>query len=208
MSTTSQIGAEGTGRLARLGGVRRQQTMSRLTVSCLASCLPLLGCGADAAARPAPSSVSPSVPGQRCVEQVGLPDPTCTPGAVTTAVTQDNIRSTVCVAGYTSRVRPPVSFTDALKRRQLTDYGLSGGRAAYEEDHLVPLNIGGAPDDPRNLWPEPRTGPKGSTAADKDDVEFAVYQRVCAGRLSLAAARSAMANDWRTAARLPDDLHR
>ncbi|MGH9029797.1 MAG: hypothetical protein ACRDV4_09305, partial [Acidimicrobiales bacterium] len=36
-----------------------------------------------------------------------LPDPACTPGAVDTAVTQANIRSTICSSGFASSLRPP-----------------------------------------------------------------------------------------------------
>lgn len=34
-----------------------------------------------------------------------LPDPSCTPGASDPAVTQDNIGSTICKAGYMTKVR-------------------------------------------------------------------------------------------------------
>src|SRR3954447_16464956 len=30
-----------------------------------------------------------------------------------------------------------------------------GPSSAYQEDHLISLEIGGDPTDPRNLWPEP-----------------------------------------------------
>ena len=30
----------------------------------------------------------------------GLPDPKCTPGAINPSVTQDNIKNTICVPGY------------------------------------------------------------------------------------------------------------
>ena len=40
-----------------------------------------------------------------------LPDPNCTPGAIDTAVTQDNIDSTICASGYTATVRPANSVT-------------------------------------------------------------------------------------------------
>ncbi len=41
-----------------------------------------------------------------------LPDPRCTPGAIDPAVTQANIRRTICVSGYTTKVRPPAEQTD------------------------------------------------------------------------------------------------
>ena len=86
----------------------------------------------------------------------GLPDSHLTPGAVNPAVTQANIQQTICERGYTKTIRPPVSYTEPLKRRQLREYGYADQHIwHYEEDHLVPLEVGGAPRDPRNLWPEP-----------------------------------------------------
>ncbi|MCO5967013.1 hypothetical protein [Actinoallomurus soli] len=127
-----------------------------------------------------------------------LPDPACQPGAINPDVTQETIGSTICVAGWTRTVRPPVAYTNALKARQIAEYGYSDTNPAnYEEDHLIPLELGGAPRDPRNLWPEPRYDAGGGTAADKDEVENALRKKVCAGLTPLAAARTIMAVDWR-----------
>ncbi|GAA0357752.1 hypothetical protein NE235_33370 [Actinoallomurus spadix] len=127
-----------------------------------------------------------------------LPDPACQPGAVNPDVTQATIGVTICVAGWTRTVRPPVSYTNALKRRQIAEYGYTDTNPAdYEEDHLIPLELGGAPRDPRNLWPEPRYDAGGGTAAGKDEVENALKRKVCAGLMPLAAARTIMAVDWR-----------
>ncbi|MEU1661872.1 hypothetical protein ABZ527_38260 [Streptomyces griseofuscus] len=69
--------------------------------------------------------------------------------------------------------------------------------ADYEEDHLVPLELGGAPRDPGNLWPEPYSGSQ--TAHSKDGVETKLKNAVCAGTVTLSAARSAIKNNWTTA---------
>ncbi|HXM72547.1 MAG TPA: hypothetical protein VN940_04930 [Candidatus Dormibacteraeota bacterium] len=128
----------------------------------------------------------------------GLPDPTCTPGVADPRVTQGNIRSTICVTGYTTTVRPPSSYTDNLKRQQITAYGYSDSRLAdYEEDHLIPLELGGSPTDPKNLWPEPRSGD--FPASRKDGVENSLHARVCAGLTTLAAAQAAIATNWESA---------
>jgi hypothetical protein len=34
------------------------------------------------------------------------------------------------------------------------DMGLVGNPKDYEEDHLISLELGGAPRDPKNLWPQ------------------------------------------------------
>jgi hypothetical protein len=78
-----------------------------------------------------------------------------TPGVVNPDVTQATIRSTVCRPGWTRTVRPPVSYTNALKARGLRQYGLRGPPSAFQEDHLISLELGGDPTDARNLWPEP-----------------------------------------------------
>jgi hypothetical protein len=131
-------------------------------------------------------------------ERLPLPDPACQPGAVNPDVTQATIGSTICVPGWTSTVRPPASYTGALKTRQIGEYGYRDTDAAhYEEDHLIPLELGGATRDPRNLWPEPRYEAGGSTAGDKDAVENALKRSVCAGVMTLATARDIMATDWR-----------
>lgn len=127
-----------------------------------------------------------------------LPDPACQPGAINPDVTQATIDSTICVPGWTRTVRPPVAYTNALKARQIAEYGYRDTDPAhYEEDHLIPLELGGAPRDPRNLWPEPRYNAGGATAAGKDRIENALKKNVCAGVMTLAAARTIMATDWR-----------
>jgi hypothetical protein len=124
-----------------------------------------------------------------------LPDPTLTPGAISSYVTQENIQSTVCVRGYTKTVRPPSYYTNKLKKRQMREYGYADRNPKhYEEDHLIALSIGGAPHDPRNLWPEPRKSEW--NAKKKDRLEFVLYKMVCANELSLAEAQQAMAGNW------------
>lgn len=107
-----------------------------------------------------------------------------TPGALNPDVTQATIGATVCSPGWTRTVRPPVSYTNDLKRRQLREYGLRGPPSAYQEDHLISLELGGNPTDPRNLWPEPYP-----RAAAVDQIENDLNHRVCAGSLSLADAQ-------------------
>jgi hypothetical protein len=122
-----------------------------------------------------------------------LPDPHCTPGGIDPAVTQANIQSTICVSGYTEQVRPAESQTEAFKFDQAYPaYGIPSGDES-ELDHLVPLELGGD-NDAANLWPE-----VGSLPNPKDAVEGALNQAVCDGRVSLARAQRAIANNWETA---------
>lgn len=92
---------------------------------------------------------------------------------------------------------PPGNFTYQLKRRQIREYGYRDRRLShYEEDHLIPLDLGGAPADPRNLWPEPRHPRDGWTADKKDELEATLVRLVCAAELPLDVARRAIAQDW------------
>ena len=91
-------------------------------------------------------------------QQNDIPDYGRTPGVVDPEITQENIAHTVCVAGYTKTVRPPTRYTEKLKRQQMRELGLEGSAHYYQEDHLVPLCVGGAPRDPHNLWPQPVSG--------------------------------------------------
>jgi hypothetical protein len=128
------------------------------------------------------------------------PDPSCQPGAINPDVTQSSIDDTICVSDWTATVRPPTSYTNKLKAQQIAEYGYSDTSLSdYEEDHLIPLELGGAPRDPQNLWPEPRYEAGGYTASDKDTVENRLKREVCGGDLSLADARWWIVNDWRDA---------
>jgi len=145
------------------------------------------------------ASGAPSVPaaaGGTCHARPGpLPDAVCTPGATNPDVTQENIASTICKSGWTSTIRPPTSFTNKLKTSGIRDYGYTDtALSSYEEDHLISLELGGAPSDPRNLWPEP-----GGSPNPKDKVENDLKRAVCSSQVKLVDAQHAIATDWTTA---------
>ncbi len=124
-----------------------------------------------------------------------------TPGVLNKSVTQANIATTVCKSGWTATIRPTVTYTNKLKETQLkTTYSAYVSiwgilPSAYEEDHLISLQLGGDPSNPKNLWPEPYAG---IGARKKDVVETALKRLVCAGTLKLADAQKAIL-DWPTA---------
>ena len=92
-------------------------------------------------------------------------------------------------------MRPPSSFTTTLKREQIAQYGYADTRLGdYEEDHLIPLELGGDGYAPGNLWPEPYAGTAGARVKDK--VENALHRLVCDGQLGLRAAQNAIATNW------------
>jgi hypothetical protein len=167
------------------------------------------------------------------------PDPATTPGASNPQVTQANIRDTICSRRWSTKlIRPPAGYTSRLKRKQLREYGdtvhqaraeltnpntgkvdttrcvaHSDNMACYEEDHLIPLEDGGDPTDPRNLWPEPYNTRVGGTimgAHQKDVVEAFVHDEICyripgskknsyipaANSITLKRGQEILAGDW------------
>ena len=115
-------------------------------------------------------------------------------------MTQSTISSTICMGGYASSIRPPESVTEPEKHGSAAAYGYTGPFSTAEYDHLVPLELGGDPDDPANLWVEPNDNPNATTIANSKDVlEDRLNSLVCSGRLALATAQEAIASDWVTA---------
>jgi hypothetical protein len=112
-----------------------------------------------------------------------------TPGAI---VSSDP--ATVCVPGYSRRVRPRYDY--AWRKFRVSVF------RAYDIPHEqwrdytidVPLSLGGAPEDLRNVWPEPK-----AEAKRKDEVEDALLAAACYRHtMSLAAAQAAIARNWTT----------
>jgi hypothetical protein len=127
------------------------------------------------------------------------PDPACTPGAVSPAVTQSSIGRTICRPGYSESVRPSERVTEPEKRASMLAYGNAAELSEVEYDHLVPLELGGAVNDPRNLWPEPdypRISRDNYVLNPKDELEDRLRELVCSDELPLAAAQLMIARDW------------
>ncbi len=117
-----------------------------------------------------------------------------TPGVVNPDVTQRTIAATICVSGWTRTIRPDSSYTGALKLEQMRTYSRTGAPADYQEDHLISLELGGHPTDPRNLWPEPRP-----RAESVDRIENDLNAAICSGRLSLAEGQRRISDIKHTA---------
>lgn len=124
-----------------------------------------------------------------------LPDPNCTPGATNPAVTQSTIRTTICTVGYTTTVRDQKSssYYEALKKDGIKNYGYTDTVVThYEEDHLIPLELGGS-NDMGNLWPE---FDNGVIPNKKDKVETYLHQQVCLGNITLSTAQEDVRTNW------------
>jgi hypothetical protein len=128
-----------------------------------------------------------------------LPIKKATPGVTNKDVTQANIKENICKSGWTDTIRPTVSYTNNLKEQQLkTTYASfvkiwGSDLSAYEEDHLISLQLGGDPKDPKNLFPQPYAG---INARKKDVVETKLKRLVCAGTITLKVAQKAIATNW------------
>lgn len=107
-----------------------------------------------------------------------------TPGVANPDVTQATIGETICKGGWTRTVRPPTDYTNALKAEQMEAYHRAGRLSDYQEDHLISLELGGHPTDPRNLWPEPI-----ERAVEVDDTENELNRLICTGRITLDEGR-------------------
>jgi hypothetical protein len=129
--------------------------------------------------------------GSTCAAQENfvLPDRALTPGAVV-----QSTAAAVCYRGYAESVRPPYDYAWRTFRAAIfAAYRIPHERwHLYTIDHLVPLEIGGAPMDARNVWPQPK-----DEAKRKDEVEDALHAAVCyTHTISIADAQAAIARDW------------
>ncbi|MFE2737042.1 hypothetical protein [Streptomyces sp. NPDC059349] len=86
-----------------------------------------------------------------------LEDPECRPGAISLAVLQANLRSTICrKGGYTSDIRPSTSVTGKEKVLNAASYGYKGRvrppdqPAARGRSERCPQSVGGA----AGPWPQ------------------------------------------------------
>jgi hypothetical protein len=126
-----------------------------------------------------------------------LPADPCHVGTITYCalnpdVTQATIATTICVSGWTATVRPPSSYTSPLKVEQLAAFGYADQNPKdYEEDHRMPLELGGAARDTSNLSPE-----RGPSPNPKDSAENSARAVVCGGGMTLRQEQVALIAAW------------
>lgn len=129
---------------------------------------------------------------------VNTPSPFRTPGVTNPSITQETMSQTICNKAWSTKsIRPSVSYTNKLKLSQIKEYGYTDTNPAdYEEDHLISLELGGSPTDPKNLWPEAYLPIPG--AHEKDSVENYLHKQVCNGSMTLIEAQHEISTNWLT----------
>lgn len=108
-------------------------------------------------------------------------------GQLNPAVTQDNIKLTICKPSWLKAARPGGSFISRLKKDMHLISGAREPVSEYEFDHKVPIGLGGATKDIDNLWLQPWRGKCGAYA--KDGKERMWHNRVCSGKALLKDAQ-------------------
>jgi hypothetical protein len=128
-----------------------------------------------------------------------VPDPHLTPGSIASADTAEVCASDGRPGSAYSRAHRSMNEND--RRSDFARYRIAWrDHRGYEDDHLVPLCLGGA-DAPANRWPEPGSGIW--NYHEKDRLEGYACQMVCSGRIGLGTAQRwfLAPSDWRAAYR-------
>lgn len=123
-----------------------------------------------------------------------LPDPKTVPGAVDPTITQANVATTICDSAYVTERTPPPSWKATATRRLAARIYPGERPENFQLDQLVPISLGGAATDARNLWLQSWAG--NASAGKKDALETVLHHMVCAGQIPLASAQQAIARNW------------
>jgi hypothetical protein len=136
----------------------------------------------------------------RACRQGALPDRRCSPGAYYSGLT------TTVLCAPTFRAAALGAIDQRVVSAVEREYGLrpQPARTPIVIDQIVPPELGGATEI-ANLFPEPASGP--ADASSKNRLETRLHQLVCGGQITLAAARTAIAMNWKMLYRLVFHSH-
>ena len=136
-----------------------------------------------AAAVTVPTPQTPVAFGDPAADRAPVPGSVASPGPTV---------AQLCSGGYVKKTTPSPAVTDPIKAAQLAAGNYADRDPShYVEDQLVPVELGGAPTDQRNLWPQTT-----AIAAVKERDERRLHADVCAGRITLAGAQAQMVANW------------
>jgi hypothetical protein len=119
-------------------------------------------------------------------------DPSCTPGELDPAVTE-NSAQTVCTGAWVtaaSRRQPPPSTLDKL----LIEYQLPGNPVTYALARVVPVEDGGSPTSMENLYPLPLNGFGGEQT--RTAVAAQLHDEICSHKITVTQAAKTLEGDW------------
>lgn len=107
-------------------------------------------------------------------------------GEIDQNITQANIQKTICVKGYSSKVRPAEGYTQSVRKHLKA-------KPTDILDHAISIELGGQAQSLNNLWLEPkhityRGEDLGSLS--KDQVENYLHQEVCHNNINLTEAQA------------------
>jgi hypothetical protein len=128
------------------------------------------------------------------------PDPSCAPGELSTGVT-GNTGETVCNQAWiaaASRLQPSATTLEQL----LIEYQLPGNPATYALARVIPVQDGGSPTSPSNLYPLPLYGYGGQQT--RGAVADELHDEICSHKITVAQATTTLEGDWLSKG-LPDD---
>jgi hypothetical protein len=127
-------------------------------------------------------------------------DPACAPGQINRAVIRHTAQ-TICNRSWLAaagRLQPPASTKDDL----LYEYQLPGNPLTYVAAPVIPVEDGGSPTSPRNLYPLHINGWGGQET--RTLVADQVHDEICSDRITVARAASMLEGDWLSKG-LPDN---
>lgn len=172
--------------------------MKPLLCVAIAASLATLGCASPGTVpqrtRPTtkPTEVVTGVMPACVVSPRGQADRRCDPGVRNPDVTQATIHQTICVPGWSDKVRPSSSYTSKLRDvEMLTYYPVGTPTTAVREDHLIAQSLGGHLTDEDNLWPQPV-----AASYEKDQHTKRLRLLVCSGGMALDAAQREILDTW------------
>jgi hypothetical protein len=119
-------------------------------------------------------------------------DPSCAPGELDPAVTE-NTAQTVCSGAWVtaaSRRQPPPSTLDKL----LIEYQLPGNPVTYAVAWVIPVEDGGSPTSTDNLYPLPRNGFGGQQT--RTAVASQLHHEICSHKITVTQAAQTLQGDW------------
>jgi hypothetical protein len=124
----------------------------------------------------------------------------CAPGTLNAAVI-GHTAGTICDPRWLASTSSS-HLAPATRQRLVIEYQLPGPVITYVVAHVVPIEDGGSPTNPRNLYVLPLNGWGGERT--KAVVAGKLHDEICAHRLTVAEAAKTLEGNW-LAKRVPVD---